>query len=81
MSTAAFNAWPVALVVVVPLTTRDRRFGHHIAIEGGGLERPSFAMPEYLRSIAQSRLRRRLGTADARSVGSVEDWVRRITGL
>lgn len=81
LSTAAFNAWPVALVVVVPLTTRDRNFGHHIEVEAGGLDRRSFAMPEYLRSIAQSRLRRKLGEAASPTVEAVEDWVRRITGL
>ncbi|MGQ0463808.1 MAG: type II toxin-antitoxin system PemK/MazF family toxin [Sporichthyaceae bacterium] len=81
LSTAAFNAWPVALVLVVPLTTRNRGFGHHIAVEAAGLERPSFAMPEYLRSIAQSRLRRRLGQASPATVTGVEDWVRRIAGL
>ena len=50
ISTNAFNTWPVGLVMVVPITTRDRGFAHHIRVAGGGLDRPSFAMPEYLRS-------------------------------
>ena len=81
VSTNAFNAWPVSLVVVVPITTSDRGFAHHILVSGGGLDRPSFAMPEYVRSIAQRRLQRRLGAADQSTLTSVEDWLRRLTGL
>lgn len=81
VSTNAFNAWPVGLVMVIPTATRDRGFAHHIRVAGGGLDRPSFAMPEYLRSIAQRRLRRRLGTAEPSSLATVDDWLRRLTGL
>lgn len=81
VSTTAFNAWPVGLVMVVPVTTRERGFAHHIRVAGGGLDRPSFAMPEYLRSIAQRRLRRHLGTAEAATLTAVDDWLRRLTGL
>jgi mRNA interferase MazF len=69
------------LVIVVPITTRQRGFTHHIAITGGGLERPSFAMPEYVRSIAQRRLQRRLGLADGSTMATLEDWLRRLIGL
>ena len=81
VSTDAFNAWPVSLVIVVPITTRDRGFAHHIRVAGGGLDRPSFAMPEHLRSIAQRRLRRRLGAAEHSTLTVVDDWLRRLTGL
>src|SRR5450759_3099373 len=64
-----------------PAATRDRGFAHHIRVAGGGLDRPSFAMPEYLRSIAQRRLQRRLGTADASTLATVDYWLRRLTGL
>lgn len=81
LSTIAFNRWPVGLVIVVPITTRHRGFSHHVPVVGGGLDKESFAMPEYLRSVVQVRLRRRLGVADHTSVAEVADWVRRITGL
>lgn len=82
VSATAFNAWPVGLVVVVPLTTRDRGFAHHVAVDGGGgLDRRSFAMPEYVRSVTQQRLRRRLGAAAAETVTLVDEWLRRITAL
>jgi mRNA interferase MazF len=81
VSSTSFNAWPVRLVVVVPITTRDRGFSHHVPVEGGGLERASFAMPEYVRSIAQHRLRRRLGVSGHSTVGQVSAWLGRIAAL
>lgn len=81
ISTAAFNAWPVALVMVVPLTTRERGFAHHIRIDAAGLDHTSFAMPEYLRSIALRRLDRRLANVETAALAQVEDWLRRMTGL
>jgi mRNA interferase MazF len=81
ISALAFNAWPVGLAVVVPITTRDRGFSHHVAIAGGGLAHKSFAMPEYVRSVTQRRLRQRLGTADREAVALVDEWLRRITAL
>ncbi len=81
ISTNTFNTWPVGLVIVVPITTRDRGFAHHVRVAAGGLDRPSFAMPEYLRSISQRRLQRRLGTAEVSTLATVDDWLRRLTGL
>lgn len=81
VSANSFNAWPVGLVIVVPITARDRGFAHHPLVPGGGLDRPSFAMPEYIRSIAQQRLQRHLGTADESTLTAVDNWLRRLTGL
>jgi mRNA interferase MazF len=80
VSTNAFNAWAVGLVVVVPITSRNRGFAHHVPIGRGGLDRASFAMPEYVRSISQRRLRQRLGETDAATASAVDDWLRRIIG-
>lgn len=81
VSASSFNAWPVGLVIVVPITTRDRGFAHHVRIAGEGLDRVSFAMPEYVRSITRRRLRRHLGEANAETVDQVTDWLRRLIGL
>lgn len=81
LSTTAFNRWPVGLVVVVPITSRHRGFSHHVRVAGDGLDRESFAMPEYLRSVVQVRLRHRLGVAEAASLAEVADWARRVTAL
>lgn len=77
VSSGKFNAWPVALVIVVPITSRDRGFDHHVPVTGGGLDRPSFAMPEYLRSMVQERLRRRLGKVESSTMQLLEGWLRR----
>jgi mRNA-degrading endonuclease toxin of MazEF toxin-antitoxin module len=50
-------------------------------MDGGGLDRASFAMPEYVRSISQGRLKRRLGAAATTTVSAVDGWLRRIAGL
>ncbi len=81
VSTNAFNAWPVNLVIVVPITTRNRGFAHHVGVGGAGLDRPSFAMPEYVRSISQRRLQRLLGSTAPSTLTTVDDWLRRLTGL
>jgi mRNA interferase MazF len=53
-----FNQGPAGLVIVVPLTTRDRRVPLHVAIDPpeGGLRGRSFALCEMVRSIAIERL-------------------------
>src|SRR5262249_46459027 len=81
VSADAFNGWPVGLAVTVPITTRDRGFSHHVAISGGGLDRHSFAMPEYVRSIGQRRRRRGRGRADQVTVAAVDAWLRRMLGI
>jgi mRNA interferase MazF len=81
ISTSAFNAWPVGLVMVVPITTRDRGFAHHVPVKDGGLDRASFAMPEYVRSIDQRRLQHRLGVASESTIQAAADWLRRIAAL
>jgi mRNA interferase MazF len=80
VSTNTFNTWPVGLVIVVPITTRERGFAHHVPVAGGGLDRLSFAMPEYVRSIAQRRLQRRLGNTEQPTIATIDDWLRRLTG-
>lgn len=79
VSASSFNAWPVGLVIVVPITTRNRGFAHHVPVVGTGLDRASFAMPEYVRSVVQRRLDRQLGVADSETVRRVGEWLRRLT--
>jgi mRNA-degrading endonuclease toxin of MazEF toxin-antitoxin module len=74
------DVWLAAFDPVAPITTRRHGFSHHVPITGG-LDRPSFARPEYMRSIVQRRLRRRLGAAELASVAAVTDWLRRIASL
>ncbi|MGH3934079.1 MAG: type II toxin-antitoxin system PemK/MazF family toxin, partial [Pseudonocardiaceae bacterium] len=49
---------------MVPLTTRERGYPHHIAVtEDGGLNRSSWAMCEAVRAVSLERFGRLIGTA------------------
>ena len=53
-----FNGGPAGLVIVVPLTARDRRIPLRVPIDPpeGGLRERSFAICEMVRSISRERL-------------------------
>ena len=72
VSSDRFNKLPIGHCVVVPLTSRDRRLPHHIAVaDDGGLQRPSWAMCEAVRSISVRRLGGLIGTADPETMSAV----------
>lgn len=72
VSADRFNALPIQHCIVVPLTSRDRRLPHHIAVvDDGGLPRPSWAMCEAVRSVSLQRLGRLIGTADSATTAAV----------
>lgn len=67
-----FNALPIRQAIVVPLTTRERGFPHHVAVQDdGGLERSSWAMCEGLRTVSAQRFGRLIGTATDATVREV----------
>ncbi len=65
VSVDQFNQGPSGLVIVVPVTTKDKRIRSQVAIEAGegGLKARGFAMCEAVRSISLERLIRRRGAA------------------
>lgn len=64
-----FNALPIRQVIVVPLTTRDRGFPHHVpVVDDGGLVGPSWVMCEGVRAISTDRFGRLIGTVDDRTL-------------
>lgn len=71
------------LVIVVPITTTDRGWPHHVPVEGPevGLPRPSFAMTEQPRTIARSRITGHAGAADAGTILAIDGWLRDFTDL
>ncbi|MCR6712586.1 MAG: type II toxin-antitoxin system PemK/MazF family toxin [Demequina sp.] len=55
------------VVIVAPMTTTHRRIELHVEIEPtalSGLSRTSYVQPEGLRSVAKTRLIRRIGKID-----------------
>jgi mRNA interferase MazF len=81
LSPAAYNAWPIGMVIVAPITSVDRRLRHHVPIgREAGLPGPSFVMPEYVRAISQRRLAERsLGSAEHETLNEIERWVANFT--
>ena len=56
VSTDRFNALPIHQAIVVPLTTRERGFPHHILVtDQGDLNKSSWAMCEGVRTVSTSR--------------------------
>jgi mRNA interferase MazF len=82
LSPATYNAWPIGMAVIAPITSTDRRLRHHIPIgrEAGLRREPSFVMPEYVRAISQQRLTgQSVGVALPATVEAVERWVSQFT--
>jgi mRNA interferase MazF len=77
LSPAAYNSWPIEMVIVAPITSTDRRLRHHVPIgKEAGLRGPSFVMPEYVRTLSQQRLADRpIGVASHRTLADVEHWI------
>lgn len=77
ISSDGFLASVPDLVIVLPVTTTDRGWPHHVPIVGVDvqLKRPSFAMTEQPRTISRSRIIRRAGTAGMQTMAEVTQWL------
>jgi len=78
VSSAGFNALPINMTIVVPLTSNDRGLITQPRIEspGAGLNRVSFARPEDVRAIDALRLKRRLGRVNDHELAEVRKVLR-----
>ena len=78
-----FNHGPAELVIVVPLTTKDKRRPLHVAIDPpeAGLRARGFAKCEDVRSISPERLLRRWGKVSPSTLAAVEQRLRSVMGL
>jgi mRNA interferase MazF len=78
VSADRFNALPIRQAIVVPLTTRDRGFPHHVAVrDDGGLTRVSWAMCEGVCTVSTQRFGLLIGTAEQATVHAVLDQLAR----
>lgn len=67
-----FNALPIRQAVVVPLTTRERGFPHHIAVgDDGGLDPRSWAMCEAVRALSLQRFGTIISTAEGETLTGI----------
>jgi mRNA interferase MazF len=83
VSVDQFNQTPVGLAVIVPITSRAKGSPLHVRIEPpeGGLQVPSFAECEDVRSVARERLSKPLGRVSLPVLRHVEDRLRLVLGL
>lgn len=64
------------LVLCVPVTSVDRGWPNHVPLRGPtGLDRPSWAMTEQLRTLSRDRLVRSVGVVDRDTLGAVRTWL------
>jgi mRNA interferase MazF len=72
VSTDRFNSLPILQAIVVPLTSRERGFPHHIPVrDTGGLNRQSWAMCEAVRAVSVTRFGHLIGTAGAETLNAI----------
>lgn len=66
------------LAIVVPVTTRDRGWPHHVPLGGRelSLQRASFAMTEQPRTISRHRISRHAGRVDEQTMSAIANWIR-----
>lgn len=83
LSVNAFNHGPAGLVVVVPLTTKDKGIKSHVRIEPpqGGCTKTSFIKAEEVRCISTERLLKLKGTVDDKVIAEVAYAVRILLDL
>ncbi len=74
--------FPIQMVLVVPLTTRDRGLPHHIAISSteSGLKQPRWARTDDIRAISTTRFTRTapLGRLSDQEAEQVRRWAHRM---
>ena len=65
------------VVIVVPITTRDRGLPNHIRLGGepGLSEADSFAMTEQPRTVDRRRITRHAGQVDRETLSQVRAWL------
>ena len=83
ISVDGFNRGPADLVVVLPVTSREKGIPFHVEISPpeGGVRAHSFVKCEDVRSVATERLRSRLGAVSPQTMEAVEDRLRILLGL
>lgn len=72
-----FNEIITGLAIVIPMTTTNRKFFTHVAIEPpeGGVKRTSFIMCEQIRSVSTERFVDELGFVSLETMSRVREVV------
>ena len=83
LSVDMFNQGAAGLVVVLPITSKEKGIPFHVEIapNDGGLKVKSFIKCEDVRSISVERLDKYWGTVSSEILIAVEDRLRILMGL
>ncbi|MGA8165405.1 MAG: type II toxin-antitoxin system PemK/MazF family toxin [Waddliaceae bacterium] len=78
VSNNLMNKGPSGLIIVVPVTSKDKKIPSRIRIDPpeGGIKVPSFAICEQVRSISKIRLVKRLGKIQSvAALNEIGSWL------
>lgn len=83
VSVDPFNQGPASLVIVIPITTTDRKIRTHVRVAPpeGGVREVCFIKCEDVRSVSTERLVSRWGELAGATILRVEDRLRILLGL
>jgi mRNA interferase MazF len=78
-----FNHSAAGLVVICPITSRDKGMSFHVNIAPpeGGLDRDSYVMCDQPRTVSKERLKRKLGLVQPPTMRSTEAHLSILLGL
>ncbi len=72
VSADRFNSLPIRQAIIVPLTSRERGFPHHIPVaDDGGLNRPGWAMCEAVRAVSVERFGQLISTVGRDTLNAI----------
>lgn len=71
------------LAIIVPATTKDRRWPNHVLLQGPrlALAQPTFAMTEQPRAVTRDRLVEVAGVVNTATMREVDRWLRDFLAL
>jgi len=83
ISVNPFNQSLAGLIIVLPITTKEKGIPYHIEINSpeGGLKERSFIKCEDIRSITKERLFKKCGAISLSTMSLIEDRIRILIGL
>ena len=83
ISVDRFNQSPADLIIIIPVTTREKGIRSHVPIEPSksGLNKVSFIKCEDIRSVSKERLMHHVGEVDQGTLSQVEDKLRILMDL
>lgn len=83
ISADIFNHGPAGLIVIIPITSQDKKIPLHVTITPpeGGITKKSFIKCEDIRSVSIERLSKRLGNVSHETLEAVEDRLKILLNL